>query len=137
MYLKEVFDFLYIRIPLNLLTLSSEQLSPSLFLWLRGAIEKKNYQILDIVQTWRSQTFYQKKVQTCFKGGGGSKGLVQSSFFVKKFVLGVPEELLSFKIIYILQNIWTSISHTYPSPIRKIPIFDFRNWFCVKMSKLR
>ena len=28
----------------------------------------------------RSQTFYQKKVWTCFKGGGGSKGHVQSSF---------------------------------------------------------
>ena len=27
-----------------------------------------------------SQTFFRKKVWTCFKGGGGSKGLVQSSF---------------------------------------------------------
>ena len=50
-----------------------------------GEPSKKNYQILDIVQTWgggqrRSQTFYRKKVWTCFKGGGGSKGLVQSSF---------------------------------------------------------
>ena len=38
---------------------------------LRGAIIKKNYQILDIVQTWgggqqRSQTFYQKKGMDMF-----------------------------------------------------------------------
>ena len=31
-----------------------------------------------------SQTFYRKKVWTYFKGGGGSKGLVQSSFLQKK-----------------------------------------------------
>ena len=32
---------------------------------------------------WRSQTFNRKKVWTCFKVGGGSKGLVQSSFLQK------------------------------------------------------
>ena len=42
------------------------------------------------------QTFYRKKVWTCFKGGGGSKGRVQSSFFVKKFVLG---SLKSFSVL--------------------------------------
>ena len=31
----------------------------------------------------RSQTFYQKKLWTCFKGRGGSKGLIQSSFLEK------------------------------------------------------
>ena len=31
----------------------------------------------------RSQTFYRKNVRTSFKGGGGSKGLVQSSFLQK------------------------------------------------------
>ena len=50
-------------------------------MYLRGAKKKKkNYKILDIVQTWGgsqggSQTFYQKKVWTYFKGEGGSKGL--------------------------------------------------------------
>ena len=38
---------------------------------------------------------------TCFKGGGG-KGPRPKEFFVKKFFLWVPEELLYVKSIYIL-----------------------------------
>ena len=42
-----------------------------------------------------------KSLDMC--SGGGSKGLVQSSFCKKKFVLRLPEELLS--TFYLLQNI--------------------------------
>ena len=49
-----------------------------------------------------SQTFFRKKVWTCFKGGGGGQRASSKVVFCKKVCFGVPEELLCVKIIYIL-----------------------------------
>ena len=73
----------------------------------------------------RSQTFYRKKVWTRGEGGQRASSKV---VFTKKYVSCILDLwtvfFLFFKLIFILQNIWTWISHTNPSPIRKIPLFD-------------
>ena len=93
----------------------------------KGSHQKKNYKILDIDQTWGGSVaqpnLLSKKGMDMFEGGRGVKGPRPKQFFVKKFVLGVPEELLCVKIIYILHA--TSISHTYPKAYPKIFTFLF------------
>ena len=58
---------------------------PHWIILVRGAIKKKKLPNFGHCPNMGggqrpSQTFFRKKVWTCFKGGGGSKGLVQSSF---------------------------------------------------------
>ena len=92
----------------------------------------------------RSQTFYRKKVWTCFKGEGGQRAS-SKVVFCKKVCFGVPEELLCVKIIYILHASKHELQYHIPTQalsekfyflIYQKLILYFQT-FCVKMSKLR
>ena len=111
---------------------------------LRGAIKKKKLPNFGHRPNMgggqrRSQTFYQKKVWTCFKGGGGSKGLVQSSFLQKKSTYF--KSMNSFLVLN-----WSTCFKTYGLQYH-IPTqalsekFHFLIYqkliFCVKISKQR
>ena len=71
---------------------------------LRGAIKKKkNYQTLDIVQTWGgvsgpAKLFFEKRYGHVLRGEGGQRAS-SKVVFCKKVCFGVPDELLCVKII--------------------------------------
>ena len=72
----------------------------------KGSHQKKNYQILDIVQTWggvsgAAKLFFKKRYGHVLRGRGGQRAM-SKVVFCKKVCFWVPEELLCVKIIYIL-----------------------------------
>ena len=72
----------------------------------KGSHKKKNYQILEIVQTWggvsvAAKLFIKKRYGHVLRGEGCQRAM-SKVVFCKKVCFGVPEELLCVKIIYIL-----------------------------------
>ena len=107
-----------------------------------GCNKKNNYQTLDIVQTWgggsgAAKSFIEKRYEHVLRGKGGQRASSKVGFYKKVCILNLWTVFFCFKLIYMLLNIWTSISHTYPSPIRKNLLFDlseidfvFSNFLC-------
>ena len=69
--------------------------------------------------------FIGKRYWHVFRGGRGQRALSKVVFYKKVCILDLWTVFFCCKLIYMLQNIWTLISHTNPSPIRKIPLFDW------------